>query len=244
MKVIKKWVKNKNGGNLSYYFWSYLIILVLLSFLGNLCALGIEASQYQTISKEEFRNFQISATCIKRYKKLGRVGCAMFEKKYEPKYGTKAASIIEDMECFPVLEKSEVVYEDSWMNARTYGGKRVHEGTDIMAKKNKRGELSIVSVSDGVVEKIGWLPLGGYRIGVRSNHGVYFYYAHLYSYAKGIEEGAKVHVGQLLGKMGDSGYGEEGTVGKFPVHLHFGIYVSIENEEKSVNPYQMLNYWK
>ena len=232
MKVIKKRVKNKNRGNLSYYFWSYLIILVLLSFLGNLCALGIEASQYQTISKEEFRKFQISATCIKRYKKLGRVGCAVFEKKYGPKYGTKAASIIEDMECFPVLEKSEVVYEDSWRNARTYGGKRVHEGTDIMAKKNKRGE------------KIGWLPLGGYRIGVRSNHGVYFYYAHLYSYAKGIEEGAKVHVGQLLGKMGDSGYGEEGTVGKFPVHLHFGIYVSIENEEKSVNPYQMLNYWK
>ncbi len=244
MKVIKKRVKNKKGGNLSYYFWSYLIILVLLYFLGNLCALAVEASQYQKISKEEFRNFQISTTCIKRYKKLGRVGCAMFEKKYGQKYGRKAAGIIDDMECFPVLEKSEVVYEDSWMNARTYGGKRVHEGTDIMAKKNKRGELSIVSVSEGVVEKIGWLPLGGYRIGVRSNHGVYFYYAHLYSYAKGIEKGTRVHVGQLLGKMGDSGYGEEGTVGKFPVHLHFGIYVSIEKEEKSVNPYQMLNYWK
>ena len=53
-----------------------------------------------------------------------------------------------------------------------------------MAEKNERGWYSVISVSDGVVEKIGWLPQGGYRIGIRSANGVYFYYAHLAEYAK------------------------------------------------------------
>lgn len=44
--------------------------------------------------------------------------------------------------------------------------------------------------------------------------------------------------------MGDSGYGEEeGTVGKFAVHLHLGIYVNDENgSEISVNPYWALKW--
>ena len=32
---------------------------------------------------------------------------------------------------------------------------------------------------------------------------------------------------EILGYMGDTGYGEEGNVtGKFPVHLHLGIYIT------------------
>ena len=46
--------------------------------------------------------------------------------------------------------------------------------------------------------------------------------------------------GQFLGFMGDSGYGEEGTVGQFPVHLHLGIYSFEEGKEISVNPYYVL----
>ena len=40
--------------------------------------------------------------------------------------------------------------------------------------------------------------------------------------------------------MGDSGYGPEGTRGKFDVHLHVGIYVYQEGEEISLNPYYVL----
>ena len=40
---------------------------------------------------------------------------------------------------------------------RSYGGKRRHEGTDIMALDNKKGVLPIVSITDGVIEKMGWL---------------------------------------------------------------------------------------
>ena len=50
--------------------------------------------------------------------------------------------------------------------------------------------------------------------------------------------------GELLGFMGDSGYGEqEGTIGQFAVHLHVGIYVEgNQGEEVSVNPYWVLKW--
>lgn len=48
--------------------------------------------------------------------------------------------------------------------------------------------------------------------------------------------------GDLLGFMGDTGYGTEGTTGMFPVHLHLGIYLYQDNKEISVNPYWILQY--
>lgn len=155
-------------------------------------------------------------------------------------------AVEEDSKYFPVPESSvdkslTVSYVDSWMFERNYGGKSSHEGTDIMASKNERGVYPIVSISDGVIINLGWLEKGGYRIGIMSPSGVYFYYAHLESYA-GIKEGDSVKAGQLLGFMGDSGYGEEGTVGMFDVHLHLGIYSWENGEEISVNPYYLLKY--
>lgn len=130
-------------------------------------------------------------------------------------------------------------FSDSWMTERDYGGTRGHEGTDIMASVNCRGIYPVVSVCDGRVTNLGWLEKGGYRIGITSNSGTYYYYAHLHSYAN-LKEGDLVMAGQFLGYMGDSGYGPEGTVGKFAVHLHFGIYGYQNGKEISVNPYYLL----
>ena len=41
--------------------------------------------------------------------------------------------------------------------------------------------------------------------------------------------------------LGDTGYGEEGTRGKFPCHLHVGIYIETRTElEYALNPYPVL----
>lgn len=170
------------------------------------------------------------------------------------KYGTEYQMLLDsnraiwaDVEYFPIpISSSEkeatVSYENSWKFERTFGGKRYHEGCDIMADINKRGIYPIVSICDGIVEKKGWLPKGGYRLGIRGKNGGYFYYAHLESYAD-IEVGDEVKAGQFLGFMGDSGYGEEGTIGQFAVHLHIGIYIKTKNQEElSVNPYPVLKY--
>lgn len=151
-----------------------------------------------------------------------------------------------DVKYFPVpssiSDKSvKTEFVNSWMNERTYGGKRGHEGTDIMASENIRGLYPVVSMTDGIVENKGWLEKGGYRIGIKAPSGGYFYYAHLDSYAD-LEEGDAVHAGDIIGFMGDTGYGKEGTKGRFPVHLHIGIYVYPDGKEVSINPYWVLRY--
>lgn len=158
-------------------------------------------------------------------------------------------AVWEDLVYFPVPdslvnEEATVSYGDSWMNLRTFGGERGHEGTDIMASINQRGRYPIISMTDGIVEKIGWLTQGGYRIGIRAPHGGYFYYAHLSDYARDFQPGDVVQAGALLGFMGDSGYSEtEGTVGNFDVHLHLGIYVDqSDGTEISINSYWPLKY--
>ncbi len=155
-------------------------------------------------------------------------------------------AIWDDVKYFPIPEsttdkKMGVTFTNSWMSERTYGGQRGHEGTDIMATENVAGVYPIISMTDGIVRSKGWLEKGGYRIGVEAPSGAYFYYAHLDSYAS-IEIGDKVQAGNLLGFMGDTGYGPEGTTGKFPVHLHVGIYIYPEEREMSVNPYWVLRY--
>lgn len=148
-------------------------------------------------------------------------------------------AIWDDVKYFPC--SGGIRFENSWMFERTYGGKRGHEGTDLMPPKNKAGYYPVYSMTDGVVEQIGWLEQGGWRIGIRSSTGAYFYYAHLDSYARDFKIGDAVNAGNLLGYMGDTGYGEEGTRGKFDVHLHLGIYIQTAHyEELSVNPYWVL----
>lgn len=165
------------------------------------------------------------------------------------KMSQNVKQLINEMEYFPVAASTRnipfVEYVDSWFFERTYGGTRKHEGCDIMAKINKRGIYPVVSVCDGIVEQMGWLEKGGYRVGVRSDFGIYYYYAHLSEYST-IKIGDRVAAGDLLGFMGDTGYSKvEGTTGMFDVHLHFGIYLTDdEGNEVSVNPYWILKLKK
>lgn len=153
--------------------------------------------------------------------------------------------VFQEVKCFPVVKEEEgypVTYDNSWGAKRSYGGERVHEGCDLMANNSVRGKYKVCSMTNGVVEKIGWLEQGGWRIGIRSENGIYYYYAHLDSYEKAFKKGEEVVAGQILGRMGDSGYGKEpDTKGKFDVHLHVGIYMKdYKGQERAVNPYWFL----
>lgn len=155
----------------------------------------------------------------------GKVSPSGFQKLYRQwrnqtgwdAYVQSCRAIWNDVKYFPIPQslddtEDKISYVDSWMFERNYGGKRGHEGTDIMAEKNTPGYYPVVSMTDGVVTEKGWLEKGGWRIGITAPTGAYFYYAHLDSYAE-LEKGDPVKAGDLLGYMGDSGYGEEGTTG-------------------------------
>lgn len=215
-----------------------LLLLFLLSFF---CTLGtgrlLKLAEENTLSKQDiqtpsYRQMFYADSTWDQISSLSEE-CRSFMKQ------VKSDSVY-----FPVPESSRdsslsVSFENSWMAERTYKKTNLHEGTDIMASQNKRGLYPVLSISDGTITSLGWLELGGWRVGVTSPHGVYYYYAHLDSYAD-IQEGDIVQAGQLLGFMGDSGYGGEGTRGRFAVHLHLGVYFRENQTEISVNPYYLL----
>ena len=93
---------------------------------------------------------------------------------------------------------------------------------------------------DGVIEKpagTNWAVIG-WAFGGKDN--IYYYYAHLSRYEGNPEEGDKVTKGQIIGYVGDTGYGPEGTTGQFEPHLHFGMYYGKNNSLTPFNPYPFL----
>ncbi|MCJ8009100.1 LysM peptidoglycan-binding domain-containing protein [Lederbergia wuyishanensis] len=138
---------------------------------------------------------------------------------------------------FPLKKGTYTPFYDSWNESRTYGGNRGHEGVDIMAPMG----TPIYSVTDGVITGFGWNELGGWRINVATSEGHFLYYAHMSKYAAGMSNGVKVKKGQVIGYVGNTGYGPEGTSGKFATHLHFGLY---DSNWKAQNPYNHLKYWE
>ena len=141
---------------------------------------------------------------------------------------------------FPLHKRFSYSFRDSWGDARSFGGRRMHEGTDIFAGYG----TPVLSVCYGYVELIGWNRLGGWRIGVRAADNTYFYYGHLSSYARGVRQGVILRPGQVIGYVGSSGYGRPGTAGKFPPHLHFGVYKDTGKAEWAMDPYGLLRRWE
>ncbi len=145
-----------------------------------------------------------------------------------------------DLQCFPIAVHyiDNINFQDTFHADREQG---LHEGCDILFDEDVAGVVPIVSATDGTITNLGWLHLGGYRVGITSENGIYYYYAHFDTYSPGLYVGKQISAGEFLGFMGNTGEGPEGTEGNFPVHLHFGIYVRDNNEnEEAINPYPYL----
>jgi murein DD-endopeptidase MepM/ murein hydrolase activator NlpD len=113
----------------------------------------------------------------------------------------------------PLRDVKKVQIADTWGAPRGIG--RRHEGQDIFAAKG----TPILSATTGYVYKIGENNLGGQTVSVISRGGRVYYYAHLDSYAPGLEVGDRVSTRTVLGFVGTTGNAQV-----TPPHLHFGIY--------------------
>jgi murein DD-endopeptidase MepM/ murein hydrolase activator NlpD len=142
---------------------------------------------------------------------------------------------------FPVARSatfSLLEFSNDWhaVRLRLVNGKwkpvGVHEGIDITAEPG----TPVLSMTTGVVENVGWLFYSGMRVGVRGADGRYYFYCHFSRVAAGIRPGVHVRLGQVLGLVGNTGYGPPGHRDEFPPHLHFGIAQGSE----WVDPYRTL----
>lgn len=141
---------------------------------------------------------------------------------------------------FPLPIHANYSYKNTWGDRRGWGGRRIHEGTDIFANYG----VNVYSTCYGIVEMKGWNKYGGWRVGIRDIHNTYHYFAHLNGFAKDLNLGDIVEPGQLIGSVGSSGYGPPGTAGKFPPHLHYGMYKDNGRTEWSFDPYPHLKKWE
>lgn len=145
-----------------------------------------------------------------------------------------------DEYAFPVPTNTNYSYRSTWGDRRGWGGRRIHEGTDIFANYG----VPVRATSYGIVEIKGWNRYGGWRVGIRDIHNNYHYFAHLGGFAKDLKVGQIVEPGTLIGSVGSTGYGPPGTSGKFPPHLHYGIYKDNGYTEWSYDPFPRLKQWE
>ena len=147
------------------------------------------------------------------------------EREWVPAYGLKAFS--------PIAAGYGYSHYADFGNRRTYGFARRHLGNDLMGALG----TPIIAVESGTVEALGWNQYGGWRIGIRSDDRLrYYYYAHLRKdtpYVAGLEVGQHVCAGDVIGFMGRTGYSARENVNNIDtVHLHFGMQLIFEESQK------------
>lgn len=131
-------------------------------------------------------------------------------------------------------------FDDTWGHGRS-GGRR-HVGTDLMAPKMS----PVYAVADGIVSIMKRGGSAGWWIGIEHARGLESWYMHLNNdapgtdngraetseiFAPGLEVGAFVTAGQLIGYVGDSGNAEGSGS-----HTHFELHLN----GSPINPYPLL----
>jgi murein DD-endopeptidase MepM/ murein hydrolase activator NlpD len=130
---------------------------------------------------------------------------------------------------FPVGGQASVA--DDFFGPRQIGP---HQGNDVFAPFG----TPVVAVADGLVHKVGTLPISGNRLWLRTDEGDEFFYAHMASFSPRAENGERVKAGTVLGFVGNTGDAEP-----TPPHLHFEIHPG-GMEEKAVDPQEVLLAWQ
>lgn len=114
---------------------------------------------------------------------------------------------------FPVAGAGNSDIHSFWGAARD-GGRRIHEGIDIFARRG----TPVVAATEGRVSFAGERGLGGKQVWLRTGlFGKSLYYAHLDSISASMDQ--RVAPGDTLGFVGNSG-----NASTTSPHLHFGIY--------------------
>jgi murein DD-endopeptidase MepM/ murein hydrolase activator NlpD len=129
-----------------------------------------------------------------------------------PEYGmTLRDCLLNSVGPFPIAGLS--YWTDDWHACRD-GCTRFHEGLDMFA----RSGTPLVAIADGFVSQKLVGDLSGISIEITDSGGVQYFYAHMSAWAPGIESGDRVHEGQVLGYLGNTG-----NAIYTPPHLHLEV---------------------
>lgn len=99
--------------------------------------------------------------------------------------------------------------------------RRMHAGVDWAGPKG----TPILAAGRGVIEEAGRKGQYGNYVRIRHANGYKTSYAHMHRFARGVQQGAKVRQGQIIGFIGSTGLSSG-------PHLHFEVFVN----DRHVNP--------
>lgn len=119
---------------------------------------------------------------------------------------------------FPVAGLS--TFSDDWMFPRFTPVPHLHQGTDIFADFG----TPVVASGPGVIVAMANTAVGGLAAWVAADDGHAFYYAHLLSFADGLQPGHRVQTGTVLGYVGNTGNAFTSSP-----HLHFEVHPPIRD---------------
>jgi Peptidase family M23 len=113
-----------------------------------------------------------------------------------------------------------------------------HHGDDIFAPLG----APVLAVADGTVFSVGPEKVGGNRLWLQDDAGNQYYYAHLSAYSPLAHNGSRVHAGDVLGFVGNTG---DATGGAY--HLHFEVHpvaLLFLGYDGAVDPTPYLDAWR
>ena len=152
-----------------------------------------------------------------------------------PRIGTDPIADLRDRQLsIPVRGVERDDLRSSFSEKR--GSNRVHEAMDILAPRH----TPVIAVEDGTVARLFASQAGGTTIYQYDPTSTYvYYYAHLQRYVPGLEEGARVKRGDVIGFVGTSGNAPEDTP-----HLHFAIFKMNDKKQwwqgTAIDPYEII----
>ena len=116
------------------------------------------------------------------------------------------------------------VIKNGWYDPRSHRT-RLHTGTDIRMSS----KTPILSMTDGVVLHVGFLPIPGNYVIIRDPSGYEYHYYHMYELSTFVKEGDTVKQGQQIGRVGSTG-------NSVAYHLHVGL---VSPDGVYLNPYDL-----
>jgi murein DD-endopeptidase MepM/ murein hydrolase activator NlpD len=137
---------------------------------------------------------------------------------------------------FPVAGSAS--FWDSYGAFRADVAGNWHHGDDIFANVG----TPVVAVANGTLNRVGWEPIGGWRLWVRDRRRNEFYYAHLSGYSPQALRSNRVRAGEVLGFVGNTG-----DAFTTPFHLHFEIHphqLLGLGYDGAVDPTSYLDHWR
>ena len=182
--------------------------------------------------------FRVQAVAPQAHAPLPRASSPVPSASHDPlassfwDQSTPAMEIAHRVLAIPVKGIQPAELYDSFDEKR--GSDRRHDAIDILATSN----TPVLAVEDGTIVRLENNSLGGLSIHQFDSGGRYvYYYAHLARYAPGLEEGAIVHQGEMIGRVGQTGNAQT-------PHLHFAISRLGSDSRwwsgEAINPYPIL----